>query len=64
MVNLSRIDSSGMLAPPRRGSFFSARPVRRGSILRKSRPGVCLKEHLEHSEGDVVVFRHACKMHA
>src|SRR6185369_8843698 len=23
------------------------------SILRKSRPGVCLNEHLEHSEGDV-----------
>jgi bifunctional non-homologous end joining protein LigD len=31
------------------------------SILRKSRPGVRLNEHLEHSEGDVV-FRHACKM--
>jgi hypothetical protein len=38
--------------------------VRKGtlaSILRKSRPGVRLNEHLEHSEGDVV-FRHACKM--
>ena len=31
------------------------------SILRKSRPGVCLNEHLEHSEGDVV-FQHACRM--
>ena len=31
------------------------------SILRKSRQGVRLKEHLEHSEGDVV-FQHACKM--
>ena len=31
------------------------------SILRKSRPGVRLNEHLEHPEGDVV-FRHACKM--
>jgi bifunctional non-homologous end joining protein LigD len=24
------------------------------SILRKSRPGVCLNEHLEHPEGDVI----------
>ena len=32
-----------------------------GNILRKSRPGVRLNEHLEHPEGDVV-FRHACKM--
>jgi bifunctional non-homologous end joining protein LigD len=31
------------------------------SILRKSRHGVRLNEHLEHPEGDVV-FRHACKM--
>jgi ATP-dependent DNA ligase len=31
------------------------------SILRKSRPGVRLNEHLEHPEGDVV-FQHACKM--
>jgi hypothetical protein len=31
------------------------------SILRKSRPGVRLNEHLEHPEGDVV-FRHACEM--
>ena len=31
------------------------------SILRKSRPGVRLNEHLEHPEGDVV-FHHACKM--
>jgi bifunctional non-homologous end joining protein LigD len=30
------------------------------SILRKSRDGVRLNEHLEHPEGDVV-FRHACK---
>jgi bifunctional non-homologous end joining protein LigD len=30
-------------------------------ILRMSRPGVCLNEHLEHSEGDVV-FQHACRM--
>ena len=31
------------------------------SVLRKSRPGLRLNEHLEHSEG-VVVFQHACKM--
>jgi ATP-dependent DNA ligase len=31
------------------------------SILRKSRPGVRLNEHLEHPEG-TVVFQHACKM--
>ena len=31
------------------------------SILRKSRPGVRVNEHLEHSLG-AVVFQHACKM--
>jgi bifunctional non-homologous end joining protein LigD len=31
------------------------------SILRKSRPGVRLNEHLEHPDG-AVVFQHACKM--
>jgi len=31
------------------------------SILRKSRPGVWLNEHLEHDDGEAV-FRHACKM--
>jgi bifunctional non-homologous end joining protein LigD len=31
------------------------------SILRKSRPGLRLNEHLEHPEGEVV-FQHACKM--
>jgi len=31
------------------------------SVLRKSRPGLRLNEHLEHSEG-AVVFQHACKM--
>jgi bifunctional non-homologous end joining protein LigD len=30
------------------------------SILRKSRAGVRLNEHLEHHDGDLV-FRHACK---
>jgi hypothetical protein len=32
-----------------------------GQHPRKSRPGVCLNEHLEHPEG-AVVFQHACKM--
>jgi ATP-dependent DNA ligase len=31
------------------------------SILRKSRHGVCLNEHLEHDCG-LTVFQHACKM--
>ena len=31
------------------------------SILRNSRQGVRLNEHMEHPEGDVV-FRHACEM--
>jgi bifunctional non-homologous end joining protein LigD len=31
------------------------------SILRKSWPGMCLNEHLEHPDG-AVVFQHACKM--
>jgi ATP-dependent DNA ligase len=31
------------------------------SILRKSRPGVRLNEHLEHPDG-ITVFQHACKM--
>jgi bifunctional non-homologous end joining protein LigD len=30
-------------------------------MLRKSRPGVRLNEHIEHPEG-AVVFAHACKM--
>ena len=31
------------------------------SILRKSRPGVRLNEHLEHPDG-ALVFAHACKL--
>jgi bifunctional non-homologous end joining protein LigD len=31
------------------------------SILRKSRPGVCLNEQLAHDCG-LTVFQHACKM--
>jgi ATP-dependent DNA ligase len=31
------------------------------SILRRTRPGMRLNEHMEHPEG-AVVFQHACKM--
>ena len=31
------------------------------SLLRKSRPGVRLNEHLEHPDG-LAVFQHACRM--
>ena len=34
---------------------------RLASVLRKSRPGLRLNEHLEHPEG-VVVFQHACQL--
>ena len=37
------------------------RKAKLASILRKSRPGVRLNEHIEHPEG-AVVFAHACKM--
>jgi bifunctional non-homologous end joining protein LigD len=40
---------------------LEARKATLASILRKSRCGVRLNEHLEDPEGDVV-FRHACKM--
>jgi hypothetical protein len=36
------------------------RKVTLASILRKSRPGVRLNEHLEHDCGQTV-FQHACK---
>jgi len=44
-----------------RRESIEVRKATLASILRKSRPGVRLNEHLEHPEGDVV-FRHACKM--
>jgi bifunctional non-homologous end joining protein LigD len=44
-----------------RAEPIEVRKATLASILRKSRHGVRLNEHLEHPEGDVV-FRHACKM--
>jgi bifunctional non-homologous end joining protein LigD len=44
----------------RRGPI-EVRKAMLASILRKSRPGVRLNEHMEHPEG-AVVFQHACKM--
>jgi bifunctional non-homologous end joining protein LigD len=44
-----------------RRETIEVRKATLASILRKSRPGIRLNEHLEHPEGDVV-FRHACKM--
>ena len=44
-----------------RRESIEVRKATLASILRKSRPGIRLNEHLEHPEGDVV-FRHACKM--
>jgi hypothetical protein len=44
-----------------RRELIEVRKATLASILRKSRHGVRLNEHLEHPEGDVV-FRHACKM--
>ena len=40
---------------------IEARKATLASILRKTRPGVRLNEHMEHPEG-AVVFQHACKM--
>jgi hypothetical protein len=44
-----------------RGEPIVVRKATLASILRKSRHGAGLNEHLEHPEGEVV-FRHACKM--
>ena len=43
------------------GSRIEVRKATLASILRKSRPGVRLNEHLEHHCG-LTVFQHACKM--
>ena len=40
-----------------RRETIEVRKATLASILRKSRPGIRLHEHLEHPEGDVV-FRH------
>jgi bifunctional non-homologous end joining protein LigD len=44
-----------------RREAIEVRKATLASILRKSRPGVRLNEHLQHPEG-AVVFQHACKM--
>ena len=44
-----------------RGEPIEVRKATLASILRKSRPGVRLNQHLEYPAGDVV-FQHACKM--
>ena len=54
--DLLELDGADMRREP-----IEVRKATLASILRKSRDGVRLNEHLEHPEGDVV-FRHACKM--
>jgi hypothetical protein len=49
-------DGTGLRREP-----IEVRKATLASILRKSRPGVRVNEHLEHSLG-AVVFQHACKM--
>ena len=54
--DLLELDGADMRREP-----IEVRKATLASILRKSRHGVRLNEHLEYPEGDVV-FRHACKM--
>lgn len=54
--DLLELDGTDMRREP-----LEVRKATLASILRKSRTGVRLNEHLEHPEGEVV-FRHACKM--
>jgi ATP-dependent DNA ligase len=49
------------ILPKERREPIGVRKATLASILRKSRPGVRLNEHLEHDDGEAV-FRHACKM--
>ena len=49
------------ILPKERREPIEVRKATLASILRKSRPGVRLNEHLEHDDGEAV-FRHACKM--
>jgi bifunctional non-homologous end joining protein LigD len=46
-----------------RSEPIEVRKATLASILRKSRSGVRLNEHIEHPEGHVV-FHHACKLGA
>jgi ATP-dependent DNA ligase len=54
--DLLELDGADMRREP-----IEVRKATLASILRKSRHGLRLNEHLEHPEGDAV-FRHACKM--
>ena len=54
--DLLELDGTDMRREP-----IEVRKATRASILRKSRPGVRLNEHLEHPDG-ALVFAHACKM--
>jgi bifunctional non-homologous end joining protein LigD len=53
--DLLELDGTDMRREP-----IEVRKATLASILRKSRAGVRLNEHLEHHDGDLV-FRHACK---
>ena len=54
--DLLELDGSDMRREP-----IEVRKATLASILRKSRPGVRLNEHLEHPDG-IAVFEHACQM--
>ena len=54
--DLLELDGTDMRREP-----IEVRKATLASILRKTRHGVRLNEHLEHPEGELV-FRHACKM--
>ena len=55
-IALLELDGTDMRREP-----IEVRKATLASILRKSRPGVRLNEHLEHPDG-ALVFAHACKM--
>jgi bifunctional non-homologous end joining protein LigD len=54
--DLLELDGADMRREP-----IEVRKATLASILRNSRHGVRLNEHMEYPEGDVV-FRHACRM--
>jgi ATP dependent DNA ligase domain len=54
--DLLELDGADMRREP-----IEVRKATLASILRKSRPGVRLNEHLEHPDG-ALVFAHACRM--
>ena len=55
-IALLELDGTDMRREP-----IEVRKATLASILRKSRPGVRLNEHLQHPDG-ALVFAHACKM--